>query len=293
MTRELFDPRLHAMIKTKRPHGTDAEFDFATQFLMPYQPQLAGDLDTMAYIVTVGSGSKVLFSCHVDTVHHKPGKQKVFYRPEDHRYYKKDDEPLGADDTAGCWLLLEMIDAGIPGTYIFHRGEERGGIGSKWVSSHLSDWLKQFDYAIAFDRKALDSVITRQGGSRCCSDKFAQALSDAFNAVDDNLMYSPDDTGVYTDTAEYTDDIPECTNVSCGYYSEHTMREELDLFHLFALRDACLKVDWAALPVERKLGDDDFASYGRSSCGTNYYRKWETEVDTTSLDFYEMEYGEI
>jgi len=34
---------------------------------------------------------------------------------------------------------------------------------------------------------------------------------------------------VYTDTAEFTDIIPECTNRSVGYAREHTQEESLDL----------------------------------------------------------------
>jgi hypothetical protein len=45
--------------------------------------------------------------------------------------------------------------------------------------------------------------------------------------------------------------IPECTNLSCGYANEHSSNETLHLPTLVALRDACLNIDWAALPVVR------------------------------------------
>jgi hypothetical protein len=108
-----------------------------------------------------------------------------------------------------------------------------------------------FDRAIAFDRRGTDSVITHQGYGRCCSDIFGQALATALNGDDFNLMYSTDDSGVYTDTAEFVDNIPECTNISIGYYSEHGEREHLDVNHLQRLADAVLLFDWDALPVER------------------------------------------
>ena len=37
---------------------------------------------------------------------------------------------------AGIWLLLEMIDAGVPGVYALHYGEERGGVGSSGLAEH-------------------------------------------------------------------------------------------------------------------------------------------------------------
>lgn len=251
MTREFYDERLHSMLQHKRPHGSKMELEWAETYLGPYSPAVFGDTKIMAYVIVTDPESKVLFSCHVDTVHREEGKQKVMYDPAKTSYYKKDGKPLGADDGAGCWLMLEMIDARVPGTYIFHRGEECGGIGSSWMAQYAAEWLKTFDYAVAFDRKATDSIITYQGSERCCSDAFADSLAAALNAVEPLFMYSPDDTGVYTDTAEYTSLIPECTNVSCGYYKEHTQDESLDLSHLFALRDACCRIDWSALVVAR------------------------------------------
>lgn len=254
------DQRLTDMLSYKRPHASTTEAEWIDEFIEPYKPTVFGPKSTpMAYVITVGV-STTLFSAHTDTVHRTEGDQTIYYNEETQCLYKEDDEPLGADDGAGVWLLLGMIDAKVPGTYVFHRGEERGGIGSKWMSDHQSEWLTQFERAIAFDRKATHSVITHQGYGMCCSDDFAQTLSDAFNALDDNFMYAPDDSGVYTDTAEYVDLIAECTNVSCGYYDEHTSKERLFVPHLMALRDACIKLDWSALPVTRQPGEDDTIS---------------------------------
>jgi len=38
-----------------------------------------------------------------------------------------------------------------------------------------------------------------------------------------------DDGGVYTDSAEFVDIIEECTNLSVGYFSEHTTSEKQDI----------------------------------------------------------------
>jgi hypothetical protein len=64
-------------------------------------------------------------------------------------------------------------------------------------------------------------------------------------------MYLGDDTGVYTDTAEFVDTIPECTNISIGYMFEHTQNEELNIYHFTALAAAVLTVAWDALPTDR------------------------------------------
>lgn len=273
---KLYDERLHKMLGYKRPHGSQGEIDFINEFLIidKYEVMYLGDKgDPAAYLIEVGE-SDTIFSCHLDTVHSKSGKQRIKYNKTKEIYYKSDKEPLGADDTAGCWLMLEMIDAGVAGTYLFHRGEERGGIGSTYIANHYKDFLRKYKRAIAFDRKGSTDVITHQGWTRCASNAFANALADMFNE-DGESMYMACDTGVFTDTANYTDYIPECTNISCGYANEHTANETLHLPTLFALRDNCLRIKWEELPTERDPStieylDDDFGWGGKYRRSANY-----------------------
>lgn len=237
-------------LSIKRPHNTIGSQQL-TAWLIEHLPKgqryhvdAAGNVHVDA---RKHDKNRTLFVAHVDTVHRVTGPNKI--RKTHDVWYASADAPLGADDGAGCAMLMHLLCGGVGAYYIFTQGEECGGIGAKHVSDN-TDLLKQFDRAIAFDRKGLDSVITHQGNGRCCSDAFAQAMSDAFNE-DDRLMYLPDDTGVYTDTAEFTDIIPECTNISVGYYSEHTPNERLDIVHLQALADRSLRIDWDSLPTER------------------------------------------
>lgn len=247
--------KLAEMLTYRRPHNSEGEEAFVKRFITDVHTHMVlGPMENI--VITVGDGSHTLFSCHTDTVHRDDQRQKLVYDSVKNHFYKKDGTPLGADDGAGVWLLLEMIEAGVPGTYVFHRGEERGGIGSSWLEKHESEWLLQFDRAVAFDRKATYSVITHQGRGRCCSDTFGEALADALNRQNDDFMYAIDDSGVFTDTANYTELIPECTNVSCGYYKEHGPDEYLDVAHLEALRAACIALDWEALPTERQPAAD-------------------------------------
>jgi hypothetical protein len=158
-------------------------------------------------------------------------------------------------------MLMHMMHNGVQGYYIFTQGEECGGIGAKHIAKYYPELLDCFDRAIAFDRRGTDSVITHQGYGRCCSDIFGQALATALNGDDFQLMYSTDDSGVYTDTAEFVDNIPECTNISIGYYSEHGEREHLDVNHFQRLGLAVLLFDWDALPVERDPKVQDFKTW--------------------------------
>ena len=247
--------RLQAMLTYCRPHGGEGEKQFVERFIRPYEPEEIKDIagEVLAYVVGVGKvkDAPVLWCAHVDTVHTQlaPVKQTIVYDEEGGMIYKDDKiMPLGADDGAGVWMLLEMIDAGVPGTYLFHRGEERGGIGSRAIAAQYTAFLSPHKYAIAFDRRGTGDIITEQMCGVCCSDEFAEAFA-ALLGMD----YKPDNTGSFTDTANYINIIPECTNVSVGYNNEHSPNETLDVWHLKSLRDAVVAAfkTGITLPVKR------------------------------------------
>ena len=277
--------RMAKLLGYKRMHGSASQLEFIRDILDPYAMNEWLDPtngSSLAFTLDVGEGSRTLFSCHIDTVHRSSGHQVVAWDEGTGLFYKSeqgtpdDKECLGADDAAGIWLLLEMIDAGVPGTYIFHQNEEHGGIGSTGMAKHHKSYLENFDRAIAFDRRGTSSVITHQGWGRCCSDDFAAELSEAFMVANTRLAMKPDDTGVFTDTACYVKIIPECTNISSGYESEHGPSEMLDFEYLLDLRQACLKMDWEKLTTVRdpkEVEDFPYGSMFSSSGYTSYYAK--------------------
>lgn len=245
--------RLGAMLRTCRPHGSSSEHDFIAKFLLPYGCESDGFGNLWLRI----GQAPMLWSSHVDTCHRKPGGQHIFAL--NNIISLKPGSPsncLGADCTAGVWLMMEMIEAGIEGLYVFHRGEERGGLGSRYVAAAEPERLKGIEAAIAFDRRGASSIITHQGGQRCCSETFAESLAQALR-----LNHQTDPTGAFTDTANYVDLVGECTNVSVGYENEHTRDERLDLDYLVRLRSALLTADFTSLSFCRQPGLEDFYGY--------------------------------
>ena len=233
----------------------------------------------------LNSSNRTLFVAHVDTVHRNAGPNKI---RKTNTHWHADGAALGADDGAGVAMLMHLLHAGVPAYYIFTQGEECGGIGATWLADNWKDGLAKFDRAIAFDRRGIDSVITHQGRGRCCSDGFADALSSALNE-DMTLMYLPDNTGVYTDTAEFISIIPECTNISVGYYSEHSDKEKLDIIHFQALADRVVKIDWDGLPTDRDptVVDawsvyDAYDAYNYTSWGAWSRRGWGATTSVSS-----------
>jgi len=218
-------------------------------------------------IVSIGDNNTTLWSCHTDTVHPKhSGYSDLAYNGK--YVTSKDKRQLGADDGVGIWLMLNMIEAGVEGLYVFHAGEEVGGIGSTYIARNTPELLRGITHAIAFDRKALGSVITHMGfgmGGRCCSDLFAKDF-----AAKLGIGHYPDSTGIYTDTAEYTHLVHECTNISAGYYSEHTFSEYLDYEYAEKLLNAVL--------TAYRQGDLDDLAIGRDC------EVFEDILDTYSFD---------
>jgi hypothetical protein len=247
-----------------RPMGSKADEKFREEYLKPLGVEEDGKGNLIKYI----GESRVLWSSHTDTVHSISGFQRIMVEKgmmlSLHR--ESSSNCLGADCTAGVFIMREMIMAQVPGLYIFHYGEERGGIGSSFIKSKTPELLKDIDYAIAFDRYGTTSIITHQGGQRCCSDKFVKSLNKALGGG-----YKGDSGGSFTDTANYTGLVAECTNISVGYKSQHSRSETQDIRYLLDLRKKMLAFDESKLVKDRKPGAVERLSYGGS-------RWWEDDA---------------
>lgn len=236
-----------------RPAGSATEREFCARYIAPlpgaYQDTFGN------WHVQVGD-APVLWSAHTDTVHWNDGRQRVAIdkngRLRLHRKERRKRACLGCDDTVGVFILIEMVKVGIPGRYVFHYGEEVGCIGSSALALRHADWLQSFDMAIAFDRGGTRDVITHQLGQRAASDAFGAALAAQLNADPAcGLSFVLSDRGVYTDTNEYAELIPECTNLSVGYEHAHSSAECVDINHVLCLLAALCGIDTAQLPIER------------------------------------------
>ena len=273
------------------PHGTEHQlFDKLPQNL---------EMDEFGNLFIKIGESDVMFTSHLDTATSALSQVKHVF---DGNIIKTDGTSiLGADDKAGVTIMLNMIENNIPGLYYFFLGEEVGCVGSKKVAQkHKTEKLPYINKVISFDRRGTNSVITFQSSSRCCSENFANELATQLNLAEETFTYKTDPTGIYTDSAQFVSIYPECTNISVGYYSEHTYSERQDIEHLEKLAKACLKVDWNNLPVER---DPSKVEYSSSRSGNGYgWGAWEDysyeyktydakpKVDTQKVTFYDEEY---
>lgn len=221
------------------------------------------------WYIEIGNKPSTMFTCHLDTA---CGESQRVNHVIEGDFIKTDGKTiLGADDKAGMVILLYMIEKKIPGLYYFFIGEERGCIGSSRLASTWKDkeFSKYITKVISFDRRGTDSIITEQIFERCCSDGFANALALELNLINPEFKFSPDPTGIYTDSAEFMSLVPECTNISVGYYNEHSVNEKQDIQFLIKLCSAVCRVNWEGLPVTRDPGvntksyfnEDDWSSW--------------------------------
>lgn len=276
---------LQDMLSFMRPHGTKVERNWVEKYIVealkhdgfaPFYDKF--DNVHLDIKHEDGTEAEIMWSSHTDTVHNNQGEQTVIYRPHHQTFALPQDSKsncLGADDTTGVWIMLAMIRAKVPGHYIFHYGEERGGIGSGKLSRY---WEKEklehgFKYAIAFDRMGYGDVITSQGGTTA-SDEFAKLLATFLPE-----HYSPC-SGVFTDTANYAELIAECTNLSVGYYFQHTHHEVQHVPTALRLVRALTKPSVVngdfhrALVATRKPGPR-YRSYTPTTRYTGPQRGWE------------------
>lgn len=270
-----------------RPAGTNNEVRFVNTYLMsPPMKDLGVYKDGFKYhkgdkgegnlILWIGDKekTKTLFSCHTDTVHRTPIMQEPYIDLDAMKFRVNSGQCLGGDDGSGIWLMLELLRAGVPGLYIFHRAEEVGGQGSSYIANTTPDLIEGMDRAIAFDRKDTWSIITHQAGGRCCSEEFSKDFGEKLG-----MGHKSDTGGSFTDTANYDHIIPECTNLSVGYYNAHMSSENQDIDYIRKFRDALLKVDYESLATARDPnGPPEYENKGYTGYNSGVLLKRPTET---------------
>ena len=226
------------------------------------------------FLLEIPGNEYVLFTSHMDTASMEDRPLRVKRRTLPGGVLGARNSILGADDKAGMAIMLHMIRHEIPGTYAFFVGEERGCVGSSAYAHRLD---KVFHQVVSFDRFGTNSIITHQLLGRSASDEYALALANEFRKVGVDGL-APDPGGSYTDSAQFMDIAYECTNISVGYYNQHTANEVQDVGFLTLMADAVLQIPWGDLPIVRQPGEDDWDTQydlarmwgGGKTTGTKY-----------------------
>jgi len=217
------------------------------------------------YYLRIGK-SKTMFTAHLDDASWGRDVEPVNH-VFDGEFIETDGSTiLGADDKAGVVVLLYMIENKVPGTYYFFLGEESGMLGSKGILRIKPDWFKtNFKRCISFDRKGYGSIISRQMGEQCCSSEFVDSLKTQYNDL--GLKHRNDPGGLFTDSAAFMGTIPECTNLSVGYFNEHSNHERQNIDYLKILAETSIKIKWENLPT---IGVKETHNYNYNRGGDDF-----------------------
>lgn len=216
------------------------------------------------------------------------GKTKHKVKKEE-RVHSLFGEVLGADDGTGMYLMLHMIDAKVPGYYLFTRAEEVGGQGVKFIIKDKSDhallnFLPEYpELVISYDRKDYGSIITEQMCGVCMGDdasalfasKLLTASLDWVENEEFTGIFKADPTGSYTDSAEFVGRAKHCTNLSVGYFDQHSPRESQHLQFAEDLLTTLINLDWYDLefllfhltdePEDNSWGNEWYSNYQGNS----------------------------
>jgi hypothetical protein len=170
------------------------------------------------YIYAVGD-IPIALVAHMDTVFKNPPQsQHIFYDKEKCTMWSPDG--LGADDRAGIFAIIKILQAGLKPTVIFTTDEELGAIGAENLVLDIPKPYTELRYIIQLDRRGSNDCVFYNCNNSAFTDYietfgFAQSLGSFSDISVICPMWGV--AGV---------------NLSIGYDDEHTVSETLNTTHM-------------------------------------------------------------
>lgn len=196
----------------------------------------------------------IVLTAHLDTVHDSPGPHPFLV--EDNFVHTNGLSILGADDKAGVALILYLAHK-LPVHFVLFYGEEYGLLGSKSMASDIQRQPNALNKALvmlSLDRQGTTDVVWHQLGAPTANHEVAAWLARALSKNGD-YQFQPAE-GIFTDSYAFQNLIPNCMNLSVGYYNAHSTRELQNLTYLDWLGERLLDLNWEALVQQAKQYED-------------------------------------
>ena len=172
---------------------------------------------TKDYIVAEGK-IPIALVAHMDT---------VFKTPVSNLYYDQrkgvlwSPEGLGADDRAGIFAILKILQDGYRPTVIFTTDEEMGGIGAAILAEKKPCPITNLKYLIQLDRRGTNDCV------------FYDCYCPEFVTYVESFGFC-ERWGSFSDISFLMPEWKLCgVNLSVGYEDEHTIGETLHITPLF------------------------------------------------------------
>lgn len=168
-------------------------------------------ITTKEYIIAQGE-IPIALVAHLDTVF-AYGKRKIYYDREQQVIWSP--HGLGADDRAGVFAILRVIQDGYRPTIIFSTDEELGCLGADKLVLDYMDMPWPLHYIIELDRQGANDCVFYN----CNNPEFEEYVQKF---------------GFVSDFGSFSDISAICpvwgvagVNLSIGYINEHTLQETL------------------------------------------------------------------
>lgn len=164
----------------------------------------------------------ILLVAHLDTVWDEP---PVIYTDKEKNLWTSKVGGLGADDRAGVFAIMKLLQLGYRPSVLFTTGEESGGLGAMSFVKDFPEPPVPTKYIIEIDRRGRGQAVFYDCGNQDFVD-----YVETFGFVKHK--------GIFSDISFVCPqwDIAG-VNLSAGYYKEHTEYETLRVEDLLATID--------------------------------------------------------
>lgn len=168
------------------------------------------------FIIARGE-SPIAIVAHLDTVYKYPVSD-LYYDTRKNVLWSPDG--LGADDRAGVFAIIKLIQNNLRPSVILTMGEEIGGVGAAALAS-IPCPIDNLKYIIELDRQGKDDAVFYSTGNEDFQDYI---IGFGFTKR----------RGTFSDISFLAPGWEKCAvNLSIGYENEHSVIETLNVTHMF------------------------------------------------------------
>lgn len=181
---------------------------------------------TKDYIMAIGDVPIALVA-HMDTVFTSP-PLNIYYDREQGIMWSPDG--LGADDRAGVFGIIKIVQNGLRPTIILTTDEEKGGLGADCLIRDFKEAPVKLNYIIQLDRRGIRDCV------------FYDCENLEFTKYIESFGFK-ENFGSFSDISTI---CPEWgvagVNLSIGYENEHSYFETLDVKAMFSTLTKVIKM---------------------------------------------------
>lgn len=241
------------------------------------------EVDSIGNVYSITDACKPLLCAHMDTVQMHSDELLSKHI----RIYKniiKGYGVIGADDKAGIYTILNLLENGEKFNFLFTVSEEMGALGS--LAFIKENDISFLPYALVIDRMGNDDIICYN------NDYGVYEFDHTLEMVGEQFGFSSGH-GTFSDADNLNEQL-SCANLSCGYYFPHTKNEHLNLIDLqntinfvhAIIKNITDKFDAPVKKFDNIFGinsyfDEDIKSFGFVQCNNCHgYVEETTYIET-------------